>query len=53
MLRCAKIADELAAAAVARGIDRPREEDLLQRAPGSDGSISCRSRSSLSAARFS
>lgn len=32
MLRCAKIADELAAAAVARGIDPAWKEDLLQRA---------------------
>lgn len=31
--RCAKIADELAAAAVARGIDPAWKEDLLQRAP--------------------
>ena len=33
MLRCAKIADRLAAAAVARGIDRPGRKTSLQRAP--------------------
>ena len=52
MLRCAKIADEpllrrLRAASTGPGGRPPTTR------PGSDGSISCRSRSSLSAARFS